>query len=381
MKGFIHLISTLACITLAAANAPGWPFDVTEINAPDGSVKAKFVSLGATMTELWVKDRDGNARDVILGYDDNTLLLTDPDHPVFNAIVGRYANRIKNGTFSIPTTKEAQPPGAGVWQLPTNDHDGEVTLHSSDYGWDRKNWTVHSRSPTSVTYKYVDPAGEDGQGFPGEVTVYATHEVSNGVLRSSVLAHATEKTPIMTTQHVYWNLDAFQNGGDTALNHYLTLDASRIVHLDGNAIPYGDFIETSGTIFDFKNGKMIGENFNQTVDNCGTGCQGFDHCWIYDQSETRRAGTSLWSNNSGIRVDISTNQPAVQMYTAYWLNTPRKEVHGGPSLVYDSWSAVAIEQQGYVDAVNTPEWNVNQIYGPREDYEWSATYKFSIVDA
>lgn len=71
------------------------------------------------------------------------------------------------------------------------------------------------------------------------------------------------------------NLDAFQNGGDTALNHYLTLDASKIVHLDGNAIPYGDFIETSGTIFDFKNGKMIGENFNQTVDNCGTGLSTF----------------------------------------------------------------------------------------------------------
>ncbi|KXN83299.1 Aldose 1-epimerase, partial [Leucoagaricus sp. SymC.cos] len=353
------------------------PFDLTEIKAPDGSVSAKFVSLGATMTELWVKDKSGKARDVILGYDDNSKLLTDPDHPVFNAIVGRYANRIKNGTFSIPITKNAQPPGPNVYQIPTNDHNGEVTLHSSIYGWDRKNWTVFDRTPTSVTYKYVDDPGE---GFPGSVTAFATHAVFNGgVLQSSVRAFATQKTPIMVTQHVYWNLDAFQDGVDTALEHNLRVDASKVVHLDGDAIPYGDFINVTGTIFDFKKARQIGENWNETVGLCGGVCQGFDHEWIYDNNESNHAGTSLWSDKSGIRVDISTNQPAAQVYTAYWLNTPRKVVHGGPDLVYSPWAAVAIEQQGYVDAINTPEWNVDQIYGPGRDFSWSTTYKFSVV--
>ncbi|TFK37170.1 galactose mutarotase-like protein [Crucibulum laeve] len=358
-----------AAANFISVSATAWPFDLTEIKAPDGSISAKFVSFGATMTELWVKDKLGKPRDIVLGYDDNSRLLTDPDHPVFNPIVGRYANRLKNGTFSIPITKVAQPPGPNVYQIPTNDHNGQVrfsapnvTLHGGIYGWDRRNWTLVSKTPTSVTYKHLDPADE---GFPGNVTAYATHTVSNGgVLKTTVHATATEKTPIMLTQHIYWNLDAFQNGTNDILSHHLQVDGSRVIALDGNAVPTE---------------QKIGARWNDTIDLCGQGCQGYDSAWIYDRSEQSRAGTSLWSDVSGIRVDISTNQPAVQVYSAFWLNTPRKVVHGGPSLNYSKWSAVAIEQQGYVDAINTPEWGVDQIYHPGRDFEWSSTYKFSTV--
>lgn len=369
-----------------------WPFDVTTLSAPDGTITAKFVSFGATMTELWVKDKNGNARDIILGYDDNTNLLTDPAHPVFNPIVGRYANRIKNGTFSIPITKLPQPPGPNVYHIPTNDHNGQDTLHGGIYGWDRRNWTIVSKSPTSVTYKHIDNADE---GFPGKVTAYATHTVSNGgILKTSVHATATEKTPIMLTQHIYWNLDAFQDGSENILNHHLKIDSSRVVDVDGDAVPTGRFIDlnkplpvgefnnvsSSDNTFDFRKEQKIGQRWDAAVNLCGLGCQGYDNCWIYDNGEEApRVGTSLWSDLSGIRVDISTNQPAVQVYTAYWLNTPRKVVHGGPSLNYTKWSAVAIEQEGYIDAINTPEWNVDQIYYPGKDFEWSTTYQFSVV--
>ncbi|KAF9262466.1 galactose mutarotase-like protein [Marasmius fiardii PR-910] len=367
----------LASLSFVQAAEPAWPFDLTTISAPDGSITAKFVSVGATMTELWVKDRNGKARDVILGYDDNSKLLTDPDHPVFNPIVGRYANRLKNGTFSIPITKTAQPPGPGVYQIPTNDHDGQVTLHGGILGWDRRNWTVVSKTRSSVTYKHLDAADE---GFPGNVTAFATHTVSNGgTLKTTVFANATEKTPIMLTQHIYWNLDAFQDGTNDILSHHLQVDSSKVVDLDGNAIPTGKFISAPGTPFDFRKEQKIGARWNDTIDLCGQGCQGYDHCWIYDHDESSRTGTSLWSDKSGIRVDISSNQPAVQVYTSFWLNTPRKQVHGGPNTTYSRWSAVAIEQEGYVDAINTPEWNVDQIYGPDRDFTWSSTYKFSVV--
>jgi aldose 1-epimerase len=309
--------------------------------------------------------------------------LTDPDHPVFNAIVGRYANRIKNGTFSIPITKTAQPAGPGVYQIPTNDHGGEVTLHGGIIGWDRRNWTVvDSATSSSVTYKHIDDGDE---GFPGKVEVFTTHEVSNGgVLRTSVRATASEKTPIMVTQHVYWNLDAFKDGQTTVLNYQAQIDASRVVRLDGDAIPTGQFLDLNATankdaLFDFRKPRTIGKFWNQTVGLCGGACQGYDHAWIYDHDETKRSGTSLYSPSSGIRLDIATNQPSVQMYTAYWVNTPRKVVHGGPKLNYTSWSGVAVEQQGWVDAINTPEWNVDQIYGPGRDFDWSTTYKFSVV--
>ncbi|EJD04665.1 galactose mutarotase-like protein [Fomitiporia mediterranea MF3/22] len=346
-RPFKILLSGLLLASTAAVAAE-WPFDVTTITAPDNSVTAKFVSFGATMTELWVKDKFGKARDIILGYDDNSELLTDPAHPVFNPIVGRYANRIKNGLD---------------------------TLHGGIYGWDRRNWTIVEKTASSVTYRHFDSADE---GFPGDVTVFATHSVERGgILKTTVHASATALTPIMTTQHIYWNLDAFQQGSENILNHTLRVDGGKVLATDSIQIPTGDFINVGGTAFDFQEARQVGSRWADTIDYCG--CQGYDNCWIYSKEEQTNSGVSLWSDLSGIRVDMTTNQPAVQVYTAYWLNTPRKVVHGGPTLNYTKWSAVAIEQEGIVDAVNNPVWGVNQICGPGKDFEWSTTYHFSVV--
>ncbi|KAG6872448.1 hypothetical protein C0995_009705 [Termitomyces sp. Mi166 len=313
----LHLIVLSSLVSLGLSSS-AWPFDVTTLSAPDGSITAKFVSFGATMTELWVKDKYGNARDVILGYDDNTRLLTDPDHPVFNPIVGRYANRIKNGTFSIPITKDPQPDGPNVYHIPLNSGEpiaylslsnqcidrlmalaGQVTLHGGIYGWDRRNWTIVSKTPTSVTYKHLDAADE---GFPGNITAYATHKVSDGgVLKTEVYATATQETPIMLTQHIYWNLDAFQDGVNDILGHHLQVDSSKVIAVDSIAIPTGDFIQVEGTPFDFRKEQKIGARWNDTINLCGPGCQGYDHAWVYDNDESNKTGSSLWSDTSGIR--------------------------------------------------------------------------------
>ncbi|KAL1744594.1 galactose mutarotase-like domain-containing protein [Schizophyllum fasciatum] len=377
----------IACAGVSAQDGE-WPFDVTTLTAPDGSVTAKFVSLGATLTELWVKDRDGNARDVVLGYDDNSKLLTDPNHPSFNPIIGRYANRIKNGTFSIPITKDPQPDGPNVYHIPTNGtlfvfsfdlySPCPAALHGGKLGWDRRNWTIIDQSPTHVSYYHLDPADE---GFPGNVTVIATHSVhKGGILKSKLWANATEKTPIMITQHVYWNLDAFQNNSSDVLSsHHLRVDADKVIAVDDNQVPTGEFINVTGTALDFNEEQPINAKWNETFDLCGPGCQGYDNCWIFTNATDRGARTSLWSNSSGIRVDISSNQPATQVYTSYSLDIPRKVVHGGPNVNYTKWSAVAIEQQGYMDAINTPEWDVDQIHYPGRDFFWEVEYAFSTV--
>ncbi|KAL5476379.1 hypothetical protein ACEPAI_3479 [Sanghuangporus weigelae] len=135
-------------------------------------------------------DKFGRSRDVVLGYDDLTMLLTDPAHPVFNVIVGRYANRIKDGTFSIPITKDPLPDGP--FHIPTNDHSGKLNP-------DRRNWTIIERTATRVPYKHFDAADE---GFPGNATT--THTVESGAtLRTMVHASVTTLTPVMTTQHIY----------------------------------------------------------------------------------------------------------------------------------------------------------------------------------
>ncbi|KAF8198532.1 galactose mutarotase-like protein [Pholiota molesta] len=360
---------------MAGTEIDDLPFNLAEIKAPDGSITAKFVSLGATLTELWVNDKDGKARDVVLGYDDNSLLATDPGHPVFNAIVGRYANRIKNGTFSIPISKSPDPKAPNTYHIPTNDANGQVTLHGGILGWDRRHWTIVAKTPTSVTYKHVDKADER---FPGTVTAFATHTVSNGgILRTRLHATASEKTPIMLTQHIYWNLDAFQDGTNDILGHDLRVDASRYIEVDDFAIPTGNFTDVSNSPLDFRKEAKIGARWNETVNLCGTGCTGYNGGWVLDHPQDKIPVVSLNSNVSGIRVDITTNQPVVIVYSSFWLNTPRKEIHGGPTLNYGPSSAVAIEQQGYIAAINTPEWGIDQIYHPERDYEWTSEYKFS----
>ncbi|KAJ6523699.1 galactose mutarotase-like protein [Mycena vulgaris] len=363
---YISRLLPLALLAgLSAVRASSSPFDATTLAAPDGSVKATFVAFGATLTALVVRTKDGGYADVVPGYDDNERLLTDPGHPVYlpesalhNALVGRYANRIKNGTFSIPITKEAQPAGPNVYHTPRNDHNGEVTIHGGLYGWDRRNWTLVSVSPTSVTYQHIDRADE---GFPGTVTVTATHTVADGgVLRTEVHASATEKTPIMITQHIYWNLDGFEYGSDDILGHELHIpEGRRVIVVDGDAVPTGELLPVAGTHWDFRAPRRIGEAFE--ADKGGRG-----------------GHTALWSRLSGVRVDISTNQPAVQVYTAS-LNMPRKSAHGGPGKQYGERSTVAVEQEGWLDAINTPEWGVDQIYGPEREFRWSTEYVFSVM--
>ncbi|KAG6846839.1 hypothetical protein H0H93_011493, partial [Arthromyces matolae] len=283
------------------------PFDVTTLSAPDGSITAKYVSVGATLTELWVKDKYGKSRDIALGYDDNTMLLTNPAHPVFNAVVGRYANRIKNGTlltvilagtFSIPITKNPQPDGPNVYHIPLNSGTC-VTLHGGIIGWDRRNWTIVHQTSTSVTYKHLDAADE---GFPGNVTAYVTHSVCNGgILKAEVHATATQKT--------------LQGSSRSTATLFLLATSFK---WKARRLTSGKNIKS----------ELVGI---QRLIYAG---QGYDHAWVYDRDETHLVGTSLWSDVSGIRVDISTNQPAVQVYTANHLNTLRKVVHGGPNVNY-----------------------------------------------
>ncbi|KAG8696432.1 hypothetical protein FRC08_007153 [Ceratobasidium sp. 394] len=371
----LALALTSLCVGATAQSTD--PFKQYTITAPDGSISASFIGSGASLTELWVKDKFGKARDVILGYDDRTRWQTDPDHPVFGSIVGRYANRIKNGTFSIPISKNPDPNAPNTYHIFKNDHDGQDTLHGGKIGWDRRNWTLASVTPTSVAFNHFDPGDEN---FPGNVSATVKFQVSSGKLDVSIVAAATEKTPIMLTEHVYWNLDAFQNGNKDILGHRLRVAASKVIQGDSIQVPTGNFTQVQGTFFDFRKEQPIGYAWNATIGNGGCAdCVGYDNPWVYDQPASAVPNLSLYSPTSGIKLEVTSNQPVAQVYTGNWLGTTRKAVHGGPSLLYDKYSAVAIELEGYVDAINNPEWNVDQIYYPGRNFKWATTYKFSVV--
>ncbi|KLO14301.1 galactose mutarotase-like protein [Schizopora paradoxa] len=369
------LVGLLALRTLAASDPD--PFETLTIKAPDGSITANFIRAGAHITNLFVKDKVGVFRDIILGYDDRSLYLSDPAHPYFGPVVGRYANRIKNATFTLP--------GGGTFHTGANENHGLDTLHGGFIGFDLHIWNLTSQSSSSLTFSLLDPNGTEG--FPGTVTTTVTYALQdNAEWKISMSARTDSETPIMLSSHTYWNLDAYHYSQDVS-DHFLQLQADQFVATDGILIPTGELANVTGTPLDFRQPATLGSRIPETsgTNLCGTGCVGFDNCWIYEKNTSDAAPKmSLWSLKSGIRLDILTDQIAAQVYTCNGIaatrNITRKADHGGSNgAVYADHSCVVLEQQSLIDAINNPQWGVNQFVEPKDTYEWNSLYKFSIV--
>lgn len=165
----LQAVAFLSCLTcgLAQTSTSSSPFTVYTLTAEN--ITAKFIPYGARLTSLLVPDRSGNVQDIVLGYDNATQYAIDTatNHTYFGPIVGRYANRIKNGTFTID---------GNAYHVPENEHGGLDTLHGGKVGYDQRNWTVTAQSNDSITFSFLDVAL---QGFPRTVYTQATYTVSS----------------------------------------------------------------------------------------------------------------------------------------------------------------------------------------------------------
>ncbi|KAL0067572.1 hypothetical protein AAF712_005287 [Marasmius tenuissimus] len=378
---FDSFLASLVVANNQGSNESNSTNAVVNLVAPDGSARATFVKTGATLTHFWVQDRDGEFRDIAIGFDNLTEYETaEAGTLYFGPVVGRYANRIRNGTFTIPISKDASGPGE-KFEVPKNTNNGNDTLHGGFDGYNTRVWEVLTRSHNSVTFTLVDPDGKEG--FPGFVFNTATYILdNNSSLKISLRAFATEDTPIMLSGHHFWNLEAYQESEDLS-SHFMQFNSSRFVATDGNLIPNGELPTVEGTPLDFRVAKSIGDSIPDTAaeEYCGTDCVGFDNCWVYDNNTGTEPIFSVWSENSGIKLDVITDQPALQIYTCNGLDgtIPRKEEQGGPDATYGQHSCLVIEQQSIIDAINNPEFGVDQIYGPNRTYEWEAEYRFSVL--
>lgn len=374
-------LSALPVLSLSTGSEDADPFKIYNISA--GSLTASFIPYGARLTHLLVPDRDGVLQDVAIGYDDPHDYLRDTltDHTYFGTVVGRYANRIKNGTFTIDGKK---------YEVPKNEHDGINTLHGGFVGYDQRNWTVLSHSDNSITFSLLDPGWED---FPGTVLTQLTFTVDTDVtplnpkgnpqLTAKLVSQAlTEKTPIMLSNHIYWNLNAFRE--PDVRNDILHLPrAHRYVKTDGILIPTGEIghvAHTKRRTLDFTRPKPIGRDIKYAVDLCGTGCTGYDNCFIND--EPKKPGATvpilhLYSPATGITLDVASNQPALQIFTCdnYDGHIPVKPSQkkrnedagfGGVDGI-NQYACVVIETQGWIDGINHPEWRQKQIFGPQDE--------------
>ncbi|KDN45096.1 galactose mutarotase-like protein [Tilletiaria anomala UBC 951] len=366
----------------ANAQPPVYPANQIRLRAPDDSIRATFLPYGAAVNELWVKDRWGQFRDIALSYDNSTNLISDPVHPNFGPVVGRYANRIKNGTFELNNK---------TYNTPLNENNID-TLHGGTAGYDRSSFKVVDFNSSWVRFSHNDPAGN--QGFPGEVNSTIDYWLEgNATWRIAMNAIASTQTPIMLSSHGYWNLDAY-NESQSILNYTMHMpQLTSYVETDTILIPTGPLPSVKGTPYDFRQPTVLGDLFNQTTGVCGFNCTGWDSCFINGNHTANNTDPvfEIWSPASGIRMSVVTDQVAMQVYTCPGINNPakgslpRKRAHGGNSnnpaaAIYDATSCFVFEAEGIIDAINNPSWNENQIYGPDRPYTWNTAYTFSTVN-
>lgn len=257
-------------------------------------IRANFIPYGASLSNMFITDVHGVERDIVLGFDNAVSLLRSERsvpmnhpltacflqtyytesklHPHLCGVPGRYANRIKNSTFTID---------GETYHTQANDNGGLDTLHGGADGWDYRNFTVVAHTTDSITFSLVDPDGKEG--FPGQVIAYITYTVTpyQWHLRMNAIS-TTKKTPIMLSSHTYWNLDGFQNPSTPlALNYSLYLPyAGTRTAIDNIEIPTGDILGNQQySVNDWWSApKQLGANISSPdlLGNCGYNCTGYD---------------------------------------------------------------------------------------------------------
>ncbi|KAI3553051.1 aldose 1-epimerase [Colletotrichum abscissum] len=354
-------------------------------------IKAAFIPYGASVSDFIINDKYGIPRDIVAGWDNATYYETDRQHPHFGGVPGRYANRIKNGTFEIDGEK---------YQIDLNDNNGLDTLHGGSDGWDWRNFTIVSHTNNSITFSFTDPDGKEG--FPGEVVSLITYTLNGWNWDFKMIAvPTTKKTPIMLSSHTYWNLDGFSNNETSlALNHTLHMPYNgQRVGVDNILIPTGEILANEkGSVNDFWSApKQIGADFSkpELKNNCGFNCTGYDNCWIVNRNDlgpynwrTEGYVARMQSEWSGIQLEVYTDQDAFQMYSCSQQNgsVALKKSQGlfddakFPRII-PKYGCVVLEVQDWIDGINNPAWGrtKKQIYEPGGDpYVLQASYRFSI---
>ncbi len=324
-------------------------------------VSASFTNLGAVWVNMNVPDRDGNVVDVVLGFDSADEYLINPPH--FGAPIGRNANRIAGAKFSINGKEYKLEPNNG----PNNLHSGP-DLYQSRL-WDSE--AEENDLGTSVSFSLFSPDGD--QGFPGNANITITYTLTpDNSLDISYHMICDADTVANFTNHSYFNLDG-HDGKDT-LKQRVWIDADTYTRADEGSIPTGEFTPVKGTPMDFTVMKPIEQDIHEDYEALVFG-GGYDHNWVlnHPQGEVSLCAASE-SDKTGIRMEVYTDLPGIQFYTANFL----KNMTGKGGAVYEKRCCYCFETQYYPDSVNKPEFQ-SPVLKAGEEYKTTTIYKFSNI--
>ncbi|MET0936224.1 MAG: aldose epimerase family protein [Luteibacter sp.] len=337
--------------------------DVTLVTLTNGhGVTAKVLSLGAALYALDVPDRNGKPGDIVLGYPDLKGTFDMPQY--FGNTVGRYANRIAKGTFTLDGKQ---------YHVPVNN--GPNSLHGGKVGFDKVIWTVdkvESGAKPSVTLTYVSPDGD--QGYPGKVTATATYSLDDkNELTIEYTATTDAPTIVNITNHTYWNLAG--EGSGSVMDQRLMIAGDAYLPTDATAIPTGEIRNVAGTDFDFRKAKPIGQNVRDAKDQQIVFGRGYDHNWVISRKEAAqpREVARVTDPKSGRVLSLWSAQPGLQFYSGNFLDGTTSGKAGG---VYRQGDAFALEPQLFPDTPNHPDFGSARLE-PGKTYRNVMTYRFS----
>ena len=371
----------VACTAATRSGAP--PMTTAEALAPFGTlangqavqlftlrnahgIEAQFTNYGGIITSLKTPDRNGHFADIVLGYDNLAAYVANS--PYFGAIVGRYANRIARGHFTLDGT---------TYTLAVNN--GPNSLHGGLRGLDKVVWNARpfqNQEGQAVTLDYTSPNGEEG--YPGTLHATVTYTLTPDDRLIVDYAATTDKaTPINLSQHSYWNLAG--NASRDILGHVLTINADAMTPVDSTLIPTGEIASVQGTPFDFRTPHAIGERVDQRQNIQIRYGNGYDHNWILNRggaaSDALVLAARVVEPTSGRTMEITTTEPGLQFYSGNFLDGSNI---GKGGVVYHFRYGIALETQHFPDSPNHSNFP-STILRPGQQYRSRTVFKFGVT--
>jgi aldose 1-epimerase len=325
------------------------------------NARAAFINYGARLTGLWVPDKNGKMTDVVVGFSSVEDYLNATER-YFGATIGRFANRIANGKFTIDGK-----------QYSSSLNNAPNTLHGGKKGFSEVFWDA--MMPDDQTIRFTRLSKDMEEGFPGNLHVKVTYTLTDdNELQMEYVATTDQKTIVNLTNHAFFNLNG--EGSGTTLNHKLQIIADRYTPIDSTLIPTGKIESVAGTPFDFRQPQTIGSRIDQPDEQLKNG-KGYDHNWVLNTNKPGEMFTAaiIVGDQSGIVLEVLTQEPGVQFYSGNFMQSQNTFKSGAKD---DYRTAFCLETQHFPDSPNQPSFP-STILEPDQEHRTKSTYKFSVV--
>lgn len=315
-------------------------------------------NFGGRIVSVMVPDKNGVMKDVVLGFDSIQDYIKYPSD--FGASIGRYANRIDHGRFTLDGVE---------YQLPQNNY-GHC-LHGGPQGFQYRVYKGTQINDQELKLTYLAKDGEEG--FPGNLNCTVTMKLTDdNAIDIHYEAETDQPTVVNMTNHSYFNLDGDPSKDNS--DYLLTLNADYYTPVDSTFMTTGDILPVEGTPMDFRTPTAIGTRINQDFEQIKNG-KGFDHNWVLNtKGDINQVCATLESPASGIVLDVYTNEPGIQTYCGNFLDGT---LSGKNHTIYNFRASVCLETQKYPNSPNEKDWP-SAVLRPGEKYESRCIYKFSV---